>query len=247
MDAVFLDVYLILYDMLNDDDDEIRDVAATIASSVMSYSSVSPDLVISLASVNASDLLATFIAQNYPTSRPLCNNVLQYLSGQQLRVSGPSTRQRLTPVSELVPELRKESTVLFVEEKQNLFIDEIREVEIWAKELPRLAESAYAESVLAEVSTWVVDGLAYFCQLLAVDAGRDGLLGWTSKGELFTLGVRVISIAGVLASDEFHAQKLPDHHRESITKGLRGLVKNGERASLHQGWIVRAQTALEGL
>ena len=247
MDAVFLDLYLILYDMLNDDDDEIRDVAATIASSVMSYSSVSPDQVVSLVSVNASDLLATFIAQNYSTSRSLCNNVLRYLSGQQPRVSGSSTRQRLTPVSELVPELRKESTVLFVEEKQNLFIDEIREADVWTKELPRLAESAYAESVLAEVSTWVADGLAYFCQLLAVDAGRDGLLGWTSKGELFILGVRIISIAGVLASDKIHAPNLLDHHRESITKGLRGLVENGESAALHQGWILRAQAALEGL
>lgn len=77
MDAVLLDVYLVLYDLLNDDDDEIRDVAASAASWVLSRSSVSPDADVALAPLNASALLADFIIDNYSDSKLLGQRVVQ--------------------------------------------------------------------------------------------------------------------------------------------------------------------------
>ena len=138
VDAVFLNIYLALYDMLNDDDEEIRDLTSSTASWVLSYSSLSPGKSVSLSPLDASALLATFIAQSYSTSLSLCNTAIQYMVGQKARISSPMRRRKLIPVSDIISELRKESTVLFVEEKQNLFIDDIRDLDIWAKTILHL-------------------------------------------------------------------------------------------------------------
>ncbi|RJE17169.1 HEAT repeat protein, partial [Aspergillus sclerotialis] len=104
-------------------------------------------------------------------------------------------------------EFRKESTVLFVEEKQNLFINEIREVDVWIKSLFHLTETAYDGSSIAELCGWVSEGLSYLYGFADGNVEMDGPLGWTTKPETFTLGMRVISLALALASKDFPASK----------------------------------------
>lgn len=234
--------------MLNDDDEEIRDMAAATASWVLSYSSVSPSKAVALAPLNASELLAKFIAGNYAKSPLLCRKILQYISGQEPRVSDSVSSARLTPVSDLIAEYRKESTVLFVEEKQNLFIDEVREVDVWSRNLDQLAESSYEEAQcrLNEVSKWVSEGLAYLSSITVEESGKDGLLGWTSKPEIFTLGVRVLGIAAALVSRRFPAQGLlGDECQRTLKERLRLLLRDGPAASLNDDWLSRIRAALE--
>ncbi|CAG7982284.1 unnamed protein product [Penicillium olsonii] len=219
-DAVLLDVYLTLYDLLNDDDDEIRDAAASTASWLLSHSSISPDTDVTLAPLNASALLAEFIIRNYTTSPILGRRVLLYLTGQEPRISGSSETKRLVPVSDLIAEYRQDSTVLFEEEKQNLFIDDAREVQVWSRALVQLEQSAYTDSPVHEVSTWATQGLSYLTSLVGPGAEPDGLLGWASKPEIFNLGFRVIAIASALK---------PDESRESIAR----LLELGREVSLH--------------
>lgn len=100
MDHVFLDVYFVLYDILNDDDEELRDIAASVASWVLSYSSVSLSKAVSRSPLNAAALLAEFIARSYPDSRLLFHKIARYTTGQEPRISGSIDRTKLIPVSD---------------------------------------------------------------------------------------------------------------------------------------------------
>lgn len=244
-DHVFLDVYLVLYDMLNDDDEELRDIAASASSWILSYSSVSLSKAVALSPLNAASLLAEFVARNYPDSRPLFHRIARYCTGQEPRISGSIGRTTLTPVSHSISELRKESTVLFVEEKQNLFIDEVREVHLWPRKLLCLSEVAFDETTVKCLFEWVSGGLEYLVRATADDAGKDGLLGWASKPEIFALGMRVINIAAVLVSSQFSGSKcLGEECRAMVDGQLRSLLENGEKVCLHQDWILGVRGAI---
>jgi hypothetical protein len=246
VDEVCLDIYLSIYDMLNDDDEEIRDITASTASWVLSYSSVSPGKAVALDCLNASELLTAFISQNYSSSRYLCNKVLRYITGQKPRASSPASPTKPIPASALMSEFRKESTVLFVEEKQNLFIDETRELDVWIKNLFQLTETAYDGSSIAELCGWVSEGLSYLYGFADGSVEMDGPLGWTSKPDTFTLGMRVISLAVALASKDFPASKWLGQRKQNILEeGLKSLACIGPGAALHSDWLSRAQRVLE--
>lgn len=245
VDHVFLNVYLVLYDMLNDDDEELRDIAASTASWVLSYSSVSLSKTVALSPLNAANLLAEFIAQNYTNSKILCHKIIRYITGQEPMIGGSIDKTKLVTVSDSISELRKESTILFVEERQNLFIDEVREVNIWPRKLVYLDETAYDETSIKRLSAWVSDGLECLTKVTADDAGKDGLMGWASKPEIFTLGMRVINIAAVLVSREFSGSGYLGESKTLLEGQLRSLLESGKAASLHDEWLLRIQAALK--
>ena len=244
-DAALLDVYLILYDMLNDDDEELRDIAASTASWVLSYSSVSPTSALALGPLNASELLATLITDHYSDSVYFARRVMQYLTGQESRISGSDNLSSLVPVSSLMAQHRQESTVLFVEEKQNLFIDEVREVDVWSGVLLQLKRNAYPETLIRQISSWVSEALYHLLGLVSQESGSDGLLGWTSKPESFALGVRVISIASSLASPDFSVPKALDVDQATLRMQLQSLLSAGEKAYLHDNWLRRMRVAVD--
>lgn len=237
-----LDVYLVLYDMLNDDDDEIRDIAASTASWVLSHSSVSPDADVTLAPLNASALLADFVTHNYRESPMLGRRVFLYLTGQEPRISGSDDGTCLIPVSDWISRYRQDSTVLFEEEKQNLFINDVREVKVWSRSLMQLSKSAYEYSAVREISLWASEGLLHLQSLVSPGAEPDGLMGWVSKPEIFTLGCRVITIASVLDSRGLFAELL---HLTNTRELLTQLQSLGEEVSLHGQWLALLSKALE--
>ncbi|KAJ5083898.1 hypothetical protein NUU61_008477, partial [Penicillium alfredii] len=242
----FLRIYLVLYDMLNDDAEELRDMAAATASWVLSYSSVSPGTAVALAPLNASSLLVEFIVHHYSDSNLLAERAIRYMLGQEPRVSGFGEPKPLIAVSDLVAEYGQESTVLFVEEKQNLFIDEVREVDVWSQALLRFKKDAYPESLVRELSHWVSGGLAYLSAHAAGATGQDGLLGWVSKSETFTLGARIIGLASVLASEGFVAAQYLSDNRQELRDKLQLLLDAGQTASIHEEWLWRIKASLEG-
>jgi len=243
-DASLLDIYLIMYDMLNDDDEELRDIAASTASWVLSYSSVSPSTAVVLGPLNASALLAKFILDQYSDSMQLTRRVIRYLSGQEPRISGSDDQTHLVPVADLIAKYCQERTALFVEEKQNLFIDEVREIDVWSPALVQLKRNSYPETLVRQISSWVSEGLEYLSGHIAHEAGRDGLLGWISRPESFTLGVRLISISSALASPSFSAPEVLDVEQTTLQKQLQSLLAVGETAAVHDQWLSRIQSGL---
>jgi hypothetical protein len=139
---------------------------------------------------------------------------------------------------------RQESTVLFVEEKQNLFIDEVREVDVWSRVLLQLKRNAYPETLIRQISSWVSEGLDHLLVLVKQDSGSDGLLGWTSKPESFTLGVRVIRIAASLVSESFNMPEALDVDQATLRRQIQDLLDAGQNASLHDNWLSRMRVVL---
>lgn len=242
---VFLDVYLILYDMLNDDDEELRDLAASTASWVLSCSSVSPAKSISLSPLNASRLLSEFIATNYRDSQLLNTRVLRYVLGQEPRLGSAVSGTKLVPVADVAAELQKESTVLFEEEKQNLFIDEVREIDVWTGVLSSLTKDACAEGSIRDLCGWVSEGLECLAKAATEASGHDGLIGWASKPEMYALGVRVISLAGVFVSSEFAAAVYISGEKDALKEKLQALLAGGRQADVHKDWLLRIEEALQ--
>ncbi|KAE8149507.1 putative death-receptor fusion protein-domain-containing protein [Aspergillus avenaceus] len=243
-DKVYLEVYLILHDMMNDDDEELRDLAAGTVSWILSYSSVAPAKAVALSPLNACQLLSDFMTTTYPDSQLLSTKAIRYVAGQEPKISGSVELTKLVSVEVQIAELRKESTTLFEEERQNLFIEEIREVDSWSGRLLELNAAAFTETTVHQISKWVSDGLSYTADIMTNDAGRDGLVGWTSKPETFTLGVRMISLAAVLVSEKFPAPKLLHEDQTAIKEKLQKLLDNGQRALLHDNWVMRIKDAL---
>lgn len=239
-----MEVYLILYDMLNDDDEELRDLAASTASWVLSYSSVCGSKAVALAPLNASHHLAQFILTSYSASSELCQKVIQYVAGDGPRISDCGQSATFTPVAILLAQLTEASTVLFVEEKQNLFIDEVRECEIWARGLRHLAGSSFDPAMTTALSRWVADGIAQLNDMVASEQGKDSCLGWTSKPEIFTLVVRIINLAGVLAASDFLAAQHLCEDRHMLRERLRSLLERGRAALLHNTLLDMIEAAL---
>lgn len=244
MDSVLLDVYFILYDLLNDDDEEIRDVAASTASWVLSYSSVSPGSAVVLGPLNASSLLASFITEHYSDSSHFARRVIRYLTGQEPRISGSDNQTHLVKVSDLIAEYRQQRTVLFVEEKQNLFIDYVREVDVWSQALMNLKKNACPEALLRQLSSWVSEGLQYLLSLVSQPEGRDGFLGWLSNPDSFTLGVRIISISTALVSEKFSVPEYLEVEQDDLRKQLQSLLEAGQLAALNDLWLLRIQSGV---
>ncbi|OOF99394.1 hypothetical protein ASPCADRAFT_393269 [Aspergillus carbonarius ITEM 5010] len=243
-DSAFLEIYLVLYDMLNDDDEELRDLAASTASWVLSCSSVSPEKAVDLSPLNASELLSKFITENYTNSRLLCQRTTAYIVDQEPRLSISTPKYASIPSR--LSDLRKESTILFEEEKQNLFIDEVREVDVWSARLRQLSEASYDEPSLDALFNWTSTGLSYFGDIFAKETEKDGLLGWASKPETFTLGVRLFGMAGAVVSKDSAAAKLLGPERVEILKGkLRVLLASSKGSLVHDDWVSRIQAALE--
>lgn len=238
---LFLDTYLILYDLLNDDDEEIRDIAAMCASMALSPSSdqASFGQVTTLLPLAASVEIARYIRQNYLVSPRLFQAVVSRFLGQNISSSSPSAEYSIIPVSAILTNVCKESNILFVEEKQNLYIDDVREVDTWATLLASLTDSAFHTTLGKMFISWVSDGLTAIIDTLR-EAQIDGPLGWTSKPEAFITGLRVIQGARVL----LHRSGMEENEKGIISGKFRELVVDGTKAGIHERWLSISKLAL---
>lgn len=246
-DPLLLGVYLALYDRLNDDDEEIRDMAAATVSYLLSDPS-KESASISLVPLAASDLLSEWLSSAYGHSRPLCSSALNRLS-QALRVEFlglPSDICLLSapaayiPVAETLAKARKRNTTMFAEEKQNLFINPVREAEIWARVLLQMAPPAVDAHVAVAFMEWTVEGLRALTDAAAQEL--DGPLGWTSIHEVFVLGMRVLLAAKVILQWELHVEGLAN--AEIVKSELKRLVDVGKSNALHELWLSKAEQLL---
>ncbi|KAI9870465.1 MAG: hypothetical protein M1830_004221, partial [Pleopsidium flavum] len=130
--SALLDVYLALYDTLNDDDEEVRDLGADIVSWIVSTTPLHyPSQ--SLVPLAASLRFSKFLANTYSTSSNLFVQATKRLIGQTedhycldiIRSEDNAVKaMKIQSVHDLLISARTEDTSLFVQEKQNLFIDE---------------------------------------------------------------------------------------------------------------------------
>lgn len=260
-DPRFLRVYLALYDSLVDDDEDVRDQGARVASTILSViTSTVPDHGItnlSLSPPAAKKRLLQLLCEGYRTSMLFCVESVRRLTGMNSALDSASAKTQddelhskqgksvlyLRPVADLSLEARTASTVVFVEEKQNLYIDEVSEAESWAELLSQLDPDVWPSSLASDLETWTLEGLAHILEIL--QNGVDGALSPTSKPEAFTLFTRVLLAANVLILRYDTAMTSMGKGKEHVCVGLlKKLLDLGRSSLFHDLLLYRIETII---
>lgn len=167
--------YFALYDMLNDDDEDIRDAAAAAACSALGTK-------VRLSPLKTGDVLAARMGREFVASAGFFGDVAARLAGG------------IRDVDVALEQALRADTILFAREKQNLFVDRVLEAERWASVLRDCdcdCDGEEAADERREFVFWVVAGLTALAAKVE-ERGREGALGWISDEEVFVLGVRVL-------------------------------------------------------
>jgi len=233
---LLLGLTLVLYDMLNDDDDEVRDLAALATASLISFHSEPRSLPKPSVPVLSSHRLASFLITHFTFSSDLQTSALRRLTGTPLQ-----TPLFAVPFVQLLVEYRREDTALFSTEKQNLFLDPTLDAVLWSRVLRASSAHAMPGHVHAQLQAWVIAGLRELIQV--AENERDGPLGWTSKPEVFTLGMRVICAADVALR---RGDRAVTQDGVQLRKLLGRFVEVGrDVGETHGLWVATAEKVLE--
>ena len=233
-----LGVYLALWDTLVDDDEDVRDLGAKIASQLLSRTAsvagTETNHHLSLSPPATRPRLVQLMLDHYSQSSSLWREAIWRLTGmstfqgmlQDTTAAGSS--DFICSWSVMLEVAKTPDTALFVEEKQNLYIDEVEEARFWADALSAISSAeALADMLRRTLATWTTRGLAFLSS--TVEDEQDGPFGWTSKPEVFTLGMRLILAAKVLIC---HATKA-----DTCKTILKDILRKGTEGQLHDLWI----------
>ncbi|KAL1305789.1 hypothetical protein AAFC00_003953 [Neodothiora populina] len=220
----FLIYCLTVYDLTNDDDEEVRNLAAQTACRILHatrFSSHDLDLV----PLAAGARLAGFIAQRFDTDITLfATATSRLMDGKGTPREGPSVQQALANAS-------RQDSALFVQEKQNLFLDEVREARLWSQVLMRMSRQAVSPPDLHTLCDWTTHGLETL--LSNLDTEADGPLGWKRRPDLFVLGLQVIyAIEALLVLNRDWRGAVPISAAEVRDRLVR-LLQRGQANEVH--------------
>jgi hypothetical protein len=218
----------VLYDTLNDDDDEIRELGAQTVSLILGQPTIP---------LAASEKYAFWLQQNFPGNQFFSWNVICRVSGSESVIYDKTAD--LHSAADQLSAAMKQDDALFVEEEQNLFIDEVREVKLWSNILAGLVlENNMDDHLQTQIQTlahWVQAGL----EKLNVPAQEiDGPLGWTSNPKVFAICTRILLSAKTLLGEGRQSATLPEKLaasgcQDSIRKGLDTFMDLGAKKNIH--------------
>ncbi|KAK7951761.1 uncharacterized protein PG986_007489 [Apiospora aurea] len=179
---------LALYDALNDDDEEIREVAAAATEPILGRSVVAMEgnrrlLAWLVEHYGATDEFRTQVACRMMGHYPLCSRLSDTVLGQW------------QPAEQQLASAMRFDDSLFVIEEQNLYIDEVREARRW-REAFRGVSYKEDSAVLEALVEWARSGLQTLTRLAERD---DGVVGWASKPEVYAICARVVILGAALA------------------------------------------------
>lgn len=224
-------------------------------------SSMATSATVSLSSLAAKSRLLDFLVTHYDKSTALCCEAVRRLAGVCIdlghsvsplsKESATSARAGhsklgrrptiLTNIHVSLAEAGREDTTLFVEEKQNLYVDEVQEAYHWATTITKLSSSSIDRDLASELEVWAMQGLAALTE--RTEARVDGPLGWTTKPEVFTLGSRIISAAGVIL--HWTAVGNASVRAGEVREVLEALHRAGEKNCLHGLWMRSIEEVLQ--
>jgi hypothetical protein len=232
-----LPTYVALYDALIDDDEDIRDRAA----SVVSWIASTPGKLKSINSVAAAKWLLDFLSKSFQSSSLLFVESTHRITGcrgWEMSVDlgtghdNENLEKTMGHVSHMFEEALLDDTSLFVEEKQNLYKDDVQEAERWSDVLRMLKDKP---ALREHVSAWASTGLATMLELAG--PRRDGPLGWSSKLGAFTACMRVMCVTDVALS--WKTKSLGDPICYDILETITNLLEVGERTQLHEHLLLK--------
>ncbi|KAH8801530.1 HEAT repeat protein-like protein [Xylogone sp. PMI_703] len=216
-----------LYDTLNDDDDEIRNLSAATVSSILRTP---------LAALVARKKLAEWMCDHYRGETLFAWEAVYRMTGTEGPVVGVQNPQLLSFQTQLQIAMKDDNS-LFVEEEQNLFIDEIRETCLWAQVFDH--SSHLWDRQITALITWIKDGLL---TLLSLDGLNDGPLGYTSRPSVFATIFRLLTCANAVMehlenSAATEAGKLQDGTLKDILDYLERFIDIAAKRRVHEALV----------
>ncbi|KAF2767248.1 hypothetical protein EJ03DRAFT_376354 [Teratosphaeria nubilosa] len=186
LERSFLRLCIAIYDLLNDDEEEVRLMASHISTNVLSTSGQMLDE--DLVPLVVGSRLLTFMLARWSSHPGIMEEAFT-------RAFGMNADTAIDAKAELASRIQV-NPALFAEEKQNLYIDEAREVRVWSRVLLHIPPLGIASALRRLLASWVQESL----QTLSEKAGssQDGPLGWSTDPVVLTLGLRVFYGAEVL-------------------------------------------------
>lgn len=229
---LLLALCFILYDLLNDDDDDIRSLAAHATSNLLRAQG-NPKLSDSVPLLTT-HRLAKFLSKTFNTSNDLYTEAMR-----RLTATPSPTRLFTTPVADHLEDARLEDTSLFAREKQNLYFDPVLDAVYWSRILLALPplKSATEFHIHDLARHFVRPGIFAFTQTARSEV--DDALGWTSKPEVFALGMRVFCASEVVVKWGTVQE------RRDVVRGLGVFREVGERGGVHGLWMEKVGRVLE--
>ena len=251
-DVILFDIYIALCDALIDDDEDIRDNAAKIASTIFSCSpstaqtSSSGQSVLLMPSA-ALDRMFDLITSCYTTSSCLFlegvsrmtrattaegNGDNEHSTVDLRSADGSQHKWCMKTVKQELDIVMRQDTTLFAVEKQNLFVDEVQDAQRWAKTLQKLQPDFVDPVILSKLEKWVVEGIETLVETAQKEDG--GVLGWTYISDTYVIGMRVFFTAEVLLQ-----RKWQDYYHievRDILVGMQSMAEICEMKELHPLW-----------
>ena len=169
--------------------------ASSSVTSLSTAPAATPDLIVNYLTsyfAETSDLLVEGLARLMGLPIPVqlqLHNIPDIKRAQSFHIS-------LKPPAEILNSRAKQNTLLFVEEKQNLFRDEAVEIERWRKMLCNIPGKTVALFDLAPLLEWATNGIQALVNTARNHSG--GALGWASKPDIFVVTSRIVSTAEIV-------------------------------------------------
>lgn len=188
-------LFSVLYDFLNDDDEEVRDLAASTVSLIIKPALGRVDS--QLCPLAACHLFSDYMAQTFASNADFHLLALRRVMFPiSIGVDVPNDFAALASCHSVRKQLDlacEESYDLFEEERQNLYLDEVREINIWSLVLGKILPEWLDDDVRLAVGDWTLRGLIELTAALPrLTSGPFGVLG---KLEMLILFMRVIRMA----------------------------------------------------
>ncbi|TAQ88243.1 hypothetical protein B7494_g3410 [Chlorociboria aeruginascens] len=220
----FLPSLLALYDTLNDDDDEIRSLGAVVVSSILKKS---------LIPLAAQEEFVKWLVQHYGSSPLFAWNTMCRIIGDSDFLNY-NTNVKLEPAESQFAKAMRDDDALFVEEEQNLFLDEVRESRLWSGvfeqalclPLESHAEDYIWRNSVAELTAWAMNGILTINRLLERE---DGPFGWTSKPSVFAACMRVLLCAKIVLKTSIREET----STFALQKALDVFIALGKAQNIH--------------
>ncbi|KAK6007001.1 hypothetical protein QM012_006009 [Aureobasidium pullulans] len=229
-----LEFCLAVYDLCNDDDVEIRTLAAPVATNILNTGSNKKQA--DMVPLAANQGLAEFISSTFGSDTLAASTAISRATGNAVTSSFPDS------VKHSLVEESKSASSLFAQEKHNLFIDETREARLWSSVAARLQPNAFSFRLLMNLCTWTVDGLDVL--IAEIEEKPDTPLGWSRKSEVFVLGMQVLYAAQLVLNLCKRGVEMPVQ-TSAIVKRLETLLEKGRQNGVNVLWLQTGKEILE--
>jgi len=206
---------------LNDDDDEIRNLGASTVSSILK---------VPLVPLGARTALGEWMLDSHDIGSHAGWSIICRMTGNNAQIFD-NIGEPLHPAKAQFSSAMRQDDALFVEEEQNLFIDEVKETKLWSDiftkglEIISKGEDVGSEwyECVSSLASWVIEALDALNAL--AETKEDGPLGWTSKPSVFASCMRVIKCANTLLGSDFTIQVLEQKSQDKTLTTWEGTRK----------------------